>query len=347
MASKYIGYAFSIGSILLVSAILYAFRIAPGALTVALPFVLAIVVVAVLWGRGPAVIAALVSAVVINLLFVPPSDGFSIPTGDEGLVAVSFLVIALVLGTLKERVGAVEQTNRDLALSQQLQKTLLDTISHDLKTPLTTIIGSLNTLVSERSNLDEQSRLELVTVAYDQANRLNRLVSGVLEMMRLEAGATHLHRAPCSIPELVRDLVTSLRETFGARECRVAVPPELPSLSIDATLLAHALANVLENAAKFSPADAPIDVAARAEDGQVIISVADRGVGVPVAALDHIFEKFYRLRQTALLGPAVAGTGLGLAIAKGVVEAHGGRIWAEPRLGGGTTIQVSLPLNGQ
>jgi len=347
IANKYIVYPLSISIILLVSGILYAFRVAPGALTVAAPFVLAVVFVAVVWGRGAAIVAAFASALVTNYLFVPPSNAFSIPTAEESLVVLSLLIVALVLGTFKERVGTIERTVRDLALSEKLQKTLLDTISHDLKTPLTTIMGSLNTLLSERPNLDERSRLELVTVAYDQAKRLNRLVTGVLEMTRLEAGATHLHRAPCHVADLVREIVTLLRETLGARECRVTLPQGLPPISIDVTLLAHALANVLENAAKFSPPDAPIDIAARTEDGQVIISVADRGVGIPAAALDHIFEKFYRLRQSASLRPAVGGTGLGLAIAKGIVEAHGGRIWAEQRLGGGTTVQVSLPPSGR
>jgi two-component system, OmpR family, sensor histidine kinase KdpD len=347
IANKYTLYPLSISFILLFSVVLYAFRVAPGALTVAPPFVLAIVFVAVVGGRGAAIVAVFSSALVINYLFVPPSDAFSIPTGEEGLVALSLFVVALVLGTFKERIGTAERTVRDLALSEKLQKTLVDTISHDLKTPLTTIMGSLNTLLSERTNLDERSRLELITVAYDQAKRLNRLVTGVLEMTRLEAGATRLHRASCHVIDLVREIVTLLRETLGIRECRVTLPPGLPPVSIDVTLLAHALTNVLENAAKFSPPDAPIDVAARTEDGRVIISVADRGVGIPAAALDHIFEKFYRLRQSVALRPAGDGVGLGLAIAKGIVEAHGGRIWAEQRIGGGTTVQVSLPVSGR
>jgi two-component system, OmpR family, sensor histidine kinase KdpD len=135
-----------------------------------------------------------------------------------------------------------------------------------------------------------------------------------------------------------------LPEMSTERRCRVKVPPGLPLVSIDSVLLSHALANLFDNALKFSPTDAPIDVEARQADGHVLIGVADRGIGVPADELDRVFEKFYRRKQADAVQAAATGTGLGLAVAKGIVEAHGGRIWAEQRRGGGIVVRVSLPV---
>ena len=345
VANKWILYPLSIVVVVLVAVVLYALGVAPGQLAVTVPFLLAVVFIAVVWGRGPAIVAALASVILFNYLFIPPAYSFSVPSAEEGLLLISLLAVALVLGTLKDRMLRVEREVRALAASERLQKTILDAISHDLKTPLTTIMGSLNTLLSEGQRLGEGDRQELVVVAYDQAKRLDRLVTGVLEMTRLEAGAIRLRREPGLVADVIQSAVAQLGETLVERRCRIEIPPGLPSVSMDPVLLSHALANVLDNAAKFSSMDTPIDVEAHAADRCVFIGVADRGVGVPADELDRIFEKFYRRMQSDALQGAASGAGLGLAIAKGIVEAHGGRIWAEQRVGGGIVVSVSLPVS--
>ena len=342
---KWLLYPLSIVVVALVAVGLDVLGVAPGQLAVTAPFLLAVVLIAVVWGRGPAIVAALASVILFNYLIIPPAPSFSVPTSEEGILLISLLAVALVLGTLKDRILRVEREVRELAASEKLQKTLLDAISHDLKTPLTAIMGSLNIFLSEGQHLGESDRQELVDVAYDQAKRLDRLVTGVLEMTRLEAGAIRLRREPGQVAEVIREAMAQLREALAERRCRIVIPQGLPSVSMDAVLLSHAFVNILDNAAKFSSMDAPVDVEARAADGHVLIDVADRGVGVLADELDRIFEKFYHRRQSNALQSAASGTGLGLAIAKGIVEAHGGRIWAEQRAGGGTVIKVSLPVN--
>lgn len=343
-AKEWFLYPLSIVVVLLVGAVLYALGVAPGQLAVTSPFVVAVVLIALVWGRGPAIVAALASVILFNYLFIPPQNSFSVPSSGEGLLLISLLAVALVLGTLKDRVLRVERRMRDLAASDKLQKTLLDAISHDLKTPLTAIMGSLNTFLFEGHRLGEADRQELVTVAYDQAKQLDRLVSGVLELTRLEAGAIRLRRTLGPVAEVIHNAMAQLGESLADRTCRVTIPPGLPPVSMDAVLLSHALANLLDNAVKFSSTDAPIDVEARITDGDILIGVADRGVGVPADELDRIFEKFYRGRQSKVLQATASGTGLGLAIAKGIVEAHGGRIWADQRAGGGIVVRMSLPV---
>ena len=347
VARQWMLYPLSIVLVALVAVVLDVFGGTPGHLAVTTPFVLAVVFIALVWGRGPAIVAALASVIVYNYLFIPPAASFSVPTMEEGLLLISLLTVALVLGASRDRMRRAEQEVRNLAASERLQKTLLDAISHDLKTPLTAIIGSLNIVLSEGQGLTEGDRRELVSVAFDQAKQLDRLVTGVLDMTRLETRAIRLRCEPTHLAGVIQNAIAHLPEISTEQRCRVEIAPELPLVAVDPVLLSHALANLLDNALKFSSADAPIDVEARAVDGHVLIGVADRGVGVPADELDRIFEKFYRRKQSDAIQAATAGTGLGLAVAKGVVEAHGGRIWAEQRRGGGIVVRVSLPVAGR
>jgi two-component system sensor histidine kinase KdpD len=344
VGKQWVLYPLSVFLVMLVAAVLYIAGVAPGQLAVTAPFVLAVVFIAVMWGRGPATVAALANVIVFNYLFIPPAFSFSVPTTEEGLLLMSLLAVALVLGTLRDRVRRAEQEVREFGARERLQKTLLDAISHDLKTPLTAIMGSLNIILSEGQGLTAGDRKELMAVMYDQAKRLDRLITGILEMTRLEAGAIRLRREPTQLTDVIEIAMAHLPEMSTERRCRVKVPPGLPLVLIDSVLLSHALANLFDNALKFSPTDAPIEVEARQADGHVLIGVADRGIGVPADELDRVFEKFYRRKQADAVQAAATGTGLGLAVAKGIVEAHGGRIWAEQRRGGGIVVRVSLPV---
>ncbi len=205
-------------------------------------------------------------------------------------------------------------------------------------------MGSLHTALDERVDLDEEARRELQSIAYYQARRLNRLVTGILEMTQLEAGVVQLRREPCQLEDVVDEALSQLRETLGKRKCQIVLAPSLPEVSVDAILLSHAVANLLDNAARYSSSTSPIEVIATPSDGHIVVSVADRGPGIPAADLERVFDKFYGLRQSSAQTNSASGAGLGLAVARGIVEAHSGRIWAEQRQGGGTIIRMSLPL---
>lgn len=220
---------------------------------------------------------------------------------------------------------------------------LLHAISHDLKTPLTVIAGSLSTLLREDVVLDEASRHELLETAYAGVERLIRLVDGLLPMAKLEANMVELRLEPYPVEEVIGAAIAELGALLDGHRCQVDLPPDFPLVSFDFTLMVHVLVNVLDNAIKYSPKDSLIEVRASQTPGHFILSVGDRGIGIPPEELDRVFDKFHRLtRESNDATPG--GAGLGLAVAKGIVEAHGGRIWAEGREGGGTIVTVSLPL---
>jgi two-component system sensor histidine kinase KdpD len=333
--------------VLTMAAALYALGVTPGHLAVSAPFMLAVVLIAAVWGRGAAIATSLASALVFNYLIIPPANAFSRPTPDEGFFLISLLAVALIVGTWKERTLWTERRVHQLAASEKLQKILLDTISHDFKTPLTAIVGSLSSLVVEGHRLNECDRKELIETAYQQATRLNKLVTDVLEMTRLEAGTVRLRPEPASVRDLVRQALAQAQEMMCERPSRIDIPSDLPPMPMDAVLMSHAVANVLENAAKYSPPDAPIEIEAHAADGHIVLAVSDWGIGVPAEDLGRIFEKFYRREHLNGISPPANGAGLGLAIAKGIVEAHGGRIWAEQREGGGVVVRLRLPAEVQ
>jgi two-component system sensor histidine kinase KdpD len=226
--------------------------------------------------------------------------------------------------------------------TEKLQTALLNSVSHDLRTPLVSIIGVLSSLQEEGMHLDDTARRNLIQVAREEAERLNRLITNLLDVSRIEAGAIRMSRQPSDVQDLVGAALEQLGSRTSARPIRIDIPAEPPFVSVDFGLIVQTLVNVLDNALKYSPSDSPIEIKARQVGHEVHIEVADRGAGIPPQDLSHVFDKFYRLQRPN----NVAGTGLGLSICKGIVEAHGGRIVAENRPGGGTIIRLILPVAG-
>jgi two-component system sensor histidine kinase KdpD len=228
-----------------------------------------------------------------------------------------------------------------LAATEKLQTALLNSISHDLRTPLVSIIGVLSSLQEEGMGLDDTARVNLIQVATEEAERLNHLIANLLDVSRIEAGAMRISRQPSDVQDIVGVALERLGSPSGKRPIKVNIPAEPPFVSVDFGLMVQALVNVLDNALKYSPPDSPIDISGRQVDRQVEIQVADRGIGIPPEDLQRVFDKFYRVHRP----DNVTGTGLGLSISKGIVEAHGGRIVAENRPGGGTIIRLTLPVS--
>jgi two-component system, OmpR family, sensor histidine kinase KdpD len=244
-----------------------------------------------------------------------------------------------------ERVQLAEQARcaQVAQTTEKLQTALLNSISHDLRTPLATITGVLSTLSDEEAQLDENTRRSLTETATQEAERLNRLVGNLLDMTRLEAGALRLMLEPCDVADVIGAALEQLSKPLRNRQVLVNVPPELPLVPMGFVLIQQVLVNLLDNALKYSPPDTPIEVNARLVDQELEIAVSDHGVGIPPGDLERVFDKLYRVQRPG----SVAGSGLGLAICKGIVGIHGGSIWAQNRPGGGTIMTVALPLQRQ
>jgi two-component system sensor histidine kinase KdpD len=227
------------------------------------------------------------------------------------------------------------------AETESLRNSLLNAISHDLRTPLAVLVGASSSLVDEASRLSDAARRELAVTIHDEATRMAALVNNLLDMARLESGAIALAREWTPIEEIVGGVLARLKDALASHPVRVNLPPDLPLLNVDPVLLEQLFANLLENAAKYTTAGTPIEISAQALPGRVAIEVADRGPGIPAGEEAKLFDKFYRLQREA----AQSGVGLGLAICKAIVAAHGGTISAANRPGGGAVFRFELPAD--
>jgi two-component system sensor histidine kinase KdpD len=241
-----------------------------------------------------------------------------------------------------ERVQFAHQAEqaRILLTRENLERALLNSISHDLRSPLATITGILSSLQDEGGGLNDTARRELLATAGEEAARLNRFVGNLLDMTRLEAGVIKLKEEPCDVQDLIGCALAHLEERLGERPVSINLPPGLPLVLMDMVLMNQVLINLLDNAVKFSPPGSAIDIIVRIDRKSLFIETGDRGPGVPDHDLTRIFDKFYQVP----VPEGAAGTGLGLSICKGIVEAHGGTIQAENRAGGGLRVICRLPL---
>lgn len=227
-----------------------------------------------------------------------------------------------------------------LQARENLERALLNSISHDLRTPLVSVTGALSSLKEEGTHLSDHARRELLESACSEAERLNRFVGNLLDMTRIEAGAIRLNIELCDVQDLVGCALAATEQRLGNRSVDIRLADDLPLIPMDLVLMTQVLVNLLDNAHKYASAESSIEVSATTENGWLYLEVADRGPGVPEQDLKRVFDKFYRIP----IPEGAGGTGLGLSICKGIVEAHGGKISAENRTGGGLRIVIRLPL---
>jgi two-component system sensor histidine kinase KdpD len=287
-------------------------------------------------------------------LFLPMRTG----RGTVGLLGVSFKERQRALAADKWRLlealvdqvaVAVERTNlasdiedaRLLTETEQLRSALLSSVSHDLRTPLVSILGSATTLATVE-NLTEASRRELINTILDESERLNRFVQNLLDMTRLGYGALEPKREWSDLREIAGRAMKQFGKTLEKREVVFDIPPSLPLIHVDPVLMEQVLANVLDNALKYTGDGGRVTLTAVHKDNDAIIRISDDGIGIPPEARNAVFDIFYRARAK---DTQIAGTGLGLSICRGIIEAHGGRIVAKdgPK-NKGTTIEITLPL---
>jgi len=251
-----------------------------------------------------------------------------------------------------ERVALHEQHEaaRAEVEAEHLRTSLLSSLSHDLRTPLGTIEGAASSLLEgglaeDAGALPPEARRELADTILEESRRMTRLVSNLLDMVRVETGTLAVRKSWQPIEEVLG--VTLIRLEAGLREHPVEIhlPPDLPLVPIDEVLMEQVFVNLLENAAKYTRPGTPLDIGAWRQEGAVVLEIADRGPGLPAGGDALVFRKFYRTAGPSGGSPG-GGAGLGLTICRGIVTAHGGRIWAEPRPGGGTAFRFTLPLDG-
>jgi two-component system sensor histidine kinase KdpD len=310
---------------------------------ISLIFLLGVLLAGMVLNRGPVLLVAGLSALSWNFLFIPPLFTLHIAKFEDALTFATYFIIAITVGSLTAQLKAREHLAAQVQLAQEserLRKTLLDCVSHELKTPLAAIGAASQELLRLVPNIqDPQMLKELASEIRDGSRRLNRVVDNLLDMNRLESGVIRPKREWCDVRELLQSAVDIERESINGRDIRLDVPEEIPLALVDHTLIEQAVAKLLANSGSHTPPRLPIEIDAEYKNDQLLISVSDRGPGIPIESADRLFEKFYRGddRKTG-------GLGLGLSIAKGLIEAHGGRLTAENRDGGGARFTIRLPV---
>ena len=377
------GYLLAISGIAGVTAALAPFQAQINSTTVALSLLLVVLFIAAGWGNRPAYVASVLGMLCFNFFFLPPIYTFTIADPQNWVALAAFLVTAVTAGKLSalaqsradeaeakrleiERLydelrTAFERASQAEALrrSEQLKSALLDAVTHDLRTPLTSIKASISTLLKERRQelngervvkLDEEGRQEMLEVIDEEADRLNHFIEGMVELARIEAGDLHLRRRWGAVDEIISMALARVESLAARHRIEVEIEDELPLVRIDARAVAEVVYLLVDNAAKYAPSGTRIRInARRASDAMVLIAVEDEGYGIPAHLRERVFDKFFRAMPdyTAELGRP-SGIGMGLAIARGIVEAHGGRIWiGAGSQGHGACVAFTLPIGDE
>jgi K+-sensing histidine kinase KdpD len=306
--------------------------------------VLPVVIAAVVGGRAAAVLVAVESALALAVVFLGAGTALSVFVEEDLAALIVFLVVALVVGSLvgtvaaadRQRVRAEEARVAALQALDEARSGLLRSVSHDLRTPLSTI-NAVATDLRSGTDYDDATRDELLDLVGSEAERLDRIVGNLLSLGRIEAGGLHPDRQAVDLGELVTSATERLGRMLQGLPVSVAVDADLPLVPADYSQIDQVLTNLLENAARHSPTGAAIEVTVVQRDESLVVAVADHGPGIADDVRDHLFEPF------RAAGPG-SGTGVGLAICRAVVDAHGGTIAAGDVPGGGAIFSFSLPL---
>lgn len=253
--------------------------------------------------------------------------------------------IGSLVGTAIERARAIDELTETRAAqeNERLRSALLDSVTHEFRTPLTSIKASVTSLMSN-AGLDEEQKTELLTIVHEETDRLNRLIGEAAEMAQLDAHLVKLDLQSHSMAEIIDSAVDELHVVLKGHPFNADIPTDLPKVTVDFERIREVVRHLVENAAKYSPAGTFVRISAELKDGTVITSVADQGPGIDALEQSLIFDKFYRGRRERY---TAHGTGMGLAIAKVIVEAHGGSIGVISQLGRGSVFSFALPIEGR
>lgn len=375
------GYLVAASGIAATTAVLKLFSSHVNATTVALALLLVVLMVATRFGAKPAVAASLLGVLCFNHYFLPPLGTLTIAAPDNWIALIAFLVTAITVGQLsahakrraeeanvgrreierlyEELQSAFERASHAEALkqSEKLKSALLDAVTHDIRTPLTSIKASVSTLLEELKaktlnrrpvTLDIDARKEMLEVIDEECDRLNRFVEGLIELARIEAGELHLRRRWGVVDEIVATVLKRAESLTRNHQVVVEVAEEIPAVRVDPRAVAEVMFTLIDNAVKYSAVGTKILVSAHpATDEMIQIAVEDQGHTIPRDIRERVFDKFFRATRDGDTGDTIQpkGTGMGLAVAKGIVEAHGGHIWIEDKHEEvGTRVVFNLPI---
>jgi K+-sensing histidine kinase KdpD len=376
----WVGYGAALLGIVAATGLLELFGTHVNPTTAALAFLLVVLFVATAWGSRPAVFASLLGVACFNFFFLPPFGTFAIRNPDNWVAFFAFLVTALTAGELSARAkrraeeadlarqeierlyyqlqDTFERSSQAKALkhSERLKSALLDAVTHDLRTPLTSIKASVTTLLSElyavernesAAVLGNEGRKELLQIIDEEADRLDRFIESLTKLARIGAGEMYMRRQVCSIDEIITAALKRAEPRTREHQIEVWVEEELPPVKVDEPAIAEVIYTLVDNAAKYSPPHSSIRISATPkDDGNILVSVEDEGPGIREDMRERVFEKFFRAMRDGDIGDRMsAGSGMGLAIAHGIIQAHGGQIWIEAgKAGRGAKFVVTLPI---
>ncbi len=348
--------------------------------TVALAFLLVILFVATAWGSRPAVAASILGIICFNFFFLPPFRTFTIRDPHNWIAFIVFMITAITVGQLSARVkrraeeaeaakreverlyyelqDSFERSSQAKALkqSERMKSALLDAVTHDLRTPLTSIKASATSLLSDlhssegynaETQLGDEGRKEMLQIIDEEADRLDRFVEGLTKLARIDAGELHLQTHSSSAEEIITAALKRAEPRTRSHQVELWIEHEVPRIKVDEHAIAEVIYTLIDNAAKYSPAGSTIRIKAIPGDNDsVYVSVEDNGSGIAVNMRERVFEKFFRAMRDGDVGDRKSsGTGMGLAIARGIVEAHGGRIWIEDAdARQGARFVIALPV---
>jgi len=336
-------YAIAVAVVIICTAISIPVRSDLGLTNVAMTYLLGVTITSMHCRRGAAILNSVLSVVSFYYFCVPVYGSFVLLEYSFATTLFVMILVSLVITTLTLRVRRQAEATRKAEVAAEIERNrsaLLSTVSHDLKTPLVSIYGSATTLRDQGEEMSTGERRVLVEGIADEARKLNRLLTDLVEMTRLERGI-ELNKDWQSIEELTGEVLVRLDALLAGRLVEVKIPSDAPLIFVDEVLIQHLLINVIENAVKHTPVSSPIRILVESAEGRVAISIQDQGPGFPTGAEKAVFERFYRASPAG-----VAGMGLGLAIAQAIVAAHHGAINAENSPQGGGIVRIELPIGG-
>lgn len=334
-------YLLGVGIIILISTICYLFIGLIGYHVVALILLLAVSILAMVLDIYPIITVAILSALIWNFVFIQPQATFNITNPEDALLFLMYFVIALMNAVFTSKIRKAEglaRQRKERENTLQLYNTLLNSLSHELKTPISTIIGAVDTLKSNPVKLTEDNRRELVSEIDLAGSRLHRQVNNLLSMSRLESDLFKLQLDWYDIHEIIYTVIENNRPDSSSHKIVFRENENLPLYRVDGPLIEQILHNILQNAIQYTPAGTEVQFKVNKREKRFEIEITDNGKGFPTDKMDLVFDKFYRLPDSA-----AGGTGLGLSIAKGFANAHNGDIKLENVPTGGAKFTIFIP----
>jgi two-component system, OmpR family, sensor histidine kinase KdpD len=334
-------YAISISLILVISLACFSATGIIGYKVVALLLLVAVSLLAMLFDILPVLIAALLSAFIWNFFFIPPIYTFHIADAEDALMFLMYFLIALVNIVLTSKIREAEKKARDKEEKEKtikLYNTLLNSLSHELRTPISAIIGAVDTLKENKDKLSIGHQTELLSEIDIASMRLNRQVNNLLNMSRLESGILKLNLDWCDTNEFIYHVIQKFQQSDIKHKIVFDEDEDMPFFKLDAGILEQVLNNIIYNAIQYTPENSVIRIASYIQENNLVISITDNGKGFPEPEIKNVFDKFYRLPNSK-----TGGTGLGLSIAKGFTEAHHGKLELENQDTGGAKFTITIP----